>query len=462
MKANTYQKNSILRDTILVLKLNEKAEELRYKKSDSIKMLAQEALDLSREINYEKGIIYSLYNLALHELYQGNTSKSIEYYDGITKNPNLKKYPGLAIKLYNDMAQAYFIRAEHPKAFELFLKAKNIADDTENINEIIRMNSNLGTLFLLLEDYEEALGYYHEAFQFIDENSPPHIRGLILGNLGYLKIRQNKVDEALDYLNEGIEYALKTDFSTIIAFIYLTLGDAYNLKRDYPTALEFYEKSNREYQRNGDKKGTADLLYGKAKAYIGLEEFKTSKKNVVESLDLYTSFNLKSGMEKCYRLLYELSKHESDLTSSLSYLEKAEAYSDTISKEKNKTDILMLKSKLAHEEEKRKLEEISTNTISKQKSYITWSSAFLLLSIVGIVMIYISNKKRKHLNQVLAEKTRVLSENEKVLNETNKTKDKLFSIVGHDLRGPIVSLKGLLKLSLDDDKGETQFRRFEL
>lgn len=454
------QNNSILKDTSLVLELNRKAEVLRYKKSDSIKLLAQEALDLSIEIQYEKGIIYSLYNLALHELYQGNTSKSIEYYNDITQNPNLKKYPALVIKLYNDMAQAYFIRAEHPKAFEFFLKSKKIADETKNVKEIVRINSNLGTLFLLLEDYDEALGYYHEASRITKEDTPLHIRGLILANLGYLKNKQDKPDEALTHLNEGIEYLIKTDYSTIIAFAYLTLGDAYNLKMNYKSALEYYEKSEEECIKNGDKKGTADLYFGKAEAYQGLMELDSSKMYVQQSLELYTEFGLKSGLEKCNRLLYELSKHETDLGSSLAYLELAEAYSDTISKEQNKTNILMLKTKLAHEEEKRQLAEISTNTISKQKSYIVWSLAFLLLAITGMIVIYQSNEKRKNLNKILAEKTKVLYENEKILNETNKTKDKLFSIVGHDLRGPIVSLKELLKLSLKDKDGESQFQRF--
>lgn len=456
----TVQKQEVIKDTSLVLDLNRKAEELRYKKSDSIGILAKEALALSEEIEYEKGIIYSYYNLALHELYQGNTAKSLEFYTKNTDNRNINKYPSLAIKLYNDMAQAYFIRAEHPKAFEAFLKAKNIAETTYNSYELIRLNSNLGTLFSLLEDYEEAIKYYNEAFSKIDDNTPDHMRSLIFANLGYLNLKQNKLDSALEYLEKGIQYASNTDYSTIIAFNYISLGDLYNLRKEYSKGLEYYEKAHIEYLKNGDKKGTADLYYGIAKAHKGLKQYTLAKKYADQSLDLYKSFSLKSGLEKCYRLLYELSKIENDLSASLFNLELAEVYSDSISKEQNKTNISMLQAKLDHEKEKKDLQQISTTTISKQRSYIIGSTTFLILAIIIILVIYRSNKIRKQLNTILAEKTKVLSENEGILNETNKTKDKLFSIVGHDLRGPILSLRGLLKLSLEDKNGESQFKRF--
>ena len=50
--------------------------------------------------------------------------------------------------------------------------------------------------------------------------------------------------------------------------------------------------------------------------------------------------------------------------------------------------------------------------------------------------------------------------NQYELNKINNNQDKLFSIVGHDLRGPIVSLKQLLGLALEDESGIQHFYRF--
>ena len=224
--------------------------------------------------------------------------------------------------------------------------------------------------------------------------------------------------------------------------------------------MDFYKKANTEYTTNGDKKGTADLYFGLAMVHMELGDISLAKEYGHRSLDLYSSFNLKTGLEKCSRLLYKIAKSEKDITTSLVYLEKAEAYSDSISKEQNKTNLAMLKAKLAFEEEKTKLEHKSLATINQQRNYISWFTGILVVAVVIIIIIYRINKKRKELNAVLADKTRVLIDNERKLNETNETKDKLFSIVGHDLRGPIISLKGLLEVSLNEINGESQFQRF--
>jgi len=53
-----------------------------------------------------------------------------------------------------------------------------------------------------------------------------------------------------------------------------------------------------------------------------------------------------------------------------------------------------------------------------------------------------------------------LVENETELRDINETKDKLFSIIGHDLRGPIAAFQGLLKLYKDDEIDSKEFLQF--
>ena len=447
------QSTSVLKDTVYILELNKRAEELRYRKPDSIQIIASQALELSKEINYERGILYATYNLASHELYQGNSIKSLEINATITNHPNLTKYPDLGIKIVYDIAQAHFIQSEHPKAFENFLMANYLAEKTQNTTELVRINNNLGTMFLLLGDFDESMFYYDAAREVIDKETPDHIHGIILSNLGYLNMRKNKLEIAKEYLRQGLELAKKTNYSTIIAFNYLTTGEVFSLNKEYEKALEFYEKAEEEYQGNGDKKGISDLYFGLATVHYELGNYALSKEFALKSLDLYKSFKLRSGPEKCSRLLYKLAKYENDFEDSLNYLETAEAYSDSISKEQNKTNLSMLKAKLAFEEEISRLEEKNLATINTQKKYIGWSLASLVLAIIIIFLIQRSSKKRKALNSILAD-------NERELHQTNQTKDKLFSIVGHDLRGPIISLKGLLDVSLNEEDGEGQFRRF--
>jgi len=66
----------------------------------------------------------------------------------------------------------------------------------------------------------------------------------------------------------------------------------------------------------------------------------------------------------------------------------------------------------------------------------------------------------KKLNKELERQKQDLELREAELWETNNTKNKLFSIIAHDLRGPIGALEGLLKLLNSGDIKESEFKEF--
>ena len=460
-KSNLLFQKTALQDTTYIIQLNKKAEEFRYQRSDSIGFYADKALELSEKLGYEKGIVHATSNLALHELYQGNTENAITINQQNVSEYDLMRFPDLAIKIYNDLAQAYFIKAEYPQSYRHFLTALDYADTSQNQNELVRINSNLGTMFSLLEDYEEGLNHYRMAQNNVTQDTPPHVVGAILANLGYVRLRKGSYEEALADLKKGLRYLENSEFSTLKAFTLLNLGETYAETDEFDSALKFYERAQKEYQKNKDKKGTADLYNALSSLYLELGDYPQSLSFAKQGLDLYTAFNLKTGMERCYRTMYELFKKQKVLDSSLYYLELAENFSDSIAKTKNKTNIAMLRSKMEIEAEKEKTMRADLLTIAQQKQYIRWVTAFLVIAIALVAFIFQANKRKKELNHSLAEKAKVLSENEKILSESNSTKDKLFSIIGHDLRGPVTSLRELVTLSLEDDKvGESYYRKY--
>src|SRR5680860_924828 len=83
---------------------------------------------------------------------------------------------------------------------------------------------------------------------------------------------------------------------------------------------------------------------------------------------------------------------------------------------------------------------------------VIFIDSFSLIIIISPVFYFILYRLKK--NEQETEK------NTRLLEESNYTKDKLFSIIAHDLRGPISALEGLLKLLNTGDIKESEFRRF--
>ncbi|MDZ7647584.1 MAG: hypothetical protein U5K54_10655 [Cytophagales bacterium] len=107
--------------------------------------------------------------------------------------------------------------------------------------------------------------------------------------------------------------------------------------------------------------------------------------------------------------------------------------------------------RLSYDAEKREAKiselELANQLARKEKftSNLLYAVALLFMSmIIGLVIR--NNKQRNRTNQLLQKMNTEIAEQNAKLIQANEIKDKLFSILGHDLRSPLVSLKGLMKL----------------
>ena len=97
-----------------------------------------------------------------------------------------------------------------------------------------------------------------------------------------------------------------------------------------------------------------------------------------------------------------------------------------------------------------------------------WAYSLYLLSAVALLyVLIIINARRINLKNIILEKkvdekTREIIDQAKVLQELNTTKDKLFSIISHDLRGPIGMMKAVVDLMKNPAMSEHEVRSFSV
>lgn len=120
----------------------------------------------------------------------------------------------------------------------------------------------------------------------------------------------------------------------------------------------------------------------------------------------------------------------------------------------------MLKTQTEYDLQKQLLIEENDKALAKQQRYIIAAFSILVVFMIIIVLVYRAENIQKRLNRELEAKKEILEKRESELQASNETKTKLFSIIGHDLRGPVGALQELLRLYSDGDIETDEFLEF--
>ncbi len=440
--------------------LNQLSYYQRLIEQDSMLINSERALELSKKNGYVQGELEALANLATLHLYTGQTEKSIDFSLETIKNPDLKKYPKTEMKIYNILGQGYYFKNDYPSTYTQFLHTLAIAEKTNDQFHLFRMNMNLGTIFSRLDDNEEALKYYAVAFNYAKHLKDPTKEAMLLSNMAFLNIELGNLEQAKIELDETFALFEKNKQMTWLAWTYSTLGLYYLKLNDFNNALVNYQISLDMHDGFNDVKAKAEVKYGLGKSYLGLNNLVKAKASINESIPLFVSSDYEKGLEGAYRTLYEINKNQGNTAESLKYLELTEKLSNDIFKKNNRRNLTMLNAKLNLEKETENLKVQNELALNQQRKYVKWSLAGLFALMVIVFIILKANQREKILNKKLAKQAEVLNENQKALTQINANQDHLFSIVGHDLRGPINSLNEILTLYLEDPEGKTYFDKF--
>ncbi len=189
----------------------------------------------------------------------------------------------------------------------------------------------------------------------------------------------------------------------------------------------------------------------------------------MENEKLCKQFRFRNELANTYKVLGDLYKQKADFTKGVSYQEKFNSLNDSLYNESRTKQIAFLERK--YNEAKidllTKESELSEREIRTEKlrSYIAVGG--LIVFVAFAFLLYLNNQKVKLVNKQLAEKNSEISNRgeelksqAEELTRLNSTKDKLFSIISHDLRGPLNSLTSLLELSEKGHFNEAEFRKY--
>lgn len=419
-------------DTNYIKNLYTLARTYVYLDHDSTNTIAQRALGYSENIKFKKGIAGSKLALGVSKIFEGNFEEGFKDAEEAREIASLIRADTIHLKSLNAIGMGHFMKSDYAEGYKYCQLGREKAKKLNNHEMSVMFNMNLATSFAIVNDPEQALPYYEECLRLLEIKKDLGGLAQVKSNMGYMFIKTNEIQKAKKYLKESIEEFKKVQNTPWQAFAQINLGEVSLIEKELDSAIQQFKDSKKLLKNIYDPQRKAEACLGLSEAYLLKNDLVKSEQSALIGDSISKSIKFYDGIIRANNLLYRINKSQNNTDKAIAHLETSRSLSDSIEIAENKTKFLMLDAQINYENEQAKIANQNIKEIETQK-IITYLAIILLISAAIILFLIRRNiQTQKRANSELL--------------KINAAKDKVFSIVGHDLKTPISTLQELLEL----------------
>ena len=415
-----------------------------YKTIDSLKIALKQTKGDS-----EKAVL--LTKLSSYSEYIGpdeaiNYAKKALYYAQKTKN---EKQIG---DTYGNLGTAYEIKSDYAHSLKNLYKALAIYESLNDIKSLTTVYNNIGLIYIDLKNYKQGLVFYNKALDLSYKFKKERNISLLLNNIGDVYLQQKEYSKALNNFYKALIINKKLDDTEGIGLNLSNIGICYINLKNYEKGIEILKKSIATYNDDTNfynNYNTLDL--GRAYYLMSLDDrYKKDQKILIDksisllkkTLQIFERYKSLKDIQETYFYLSKAYKLNDNYELALYSFEKYSRIKDSIfSKEsEKKLSNLEFQREIDLRDKQIEIQTLRINTDSR-KVYFLITIVTAVAALLGLFL-FLYNSKRKN-NLLLKEKNILIS-------NINSQKDKFYSIIAHDLRGPFNGFLGLTELMAED------------
>lgn len=470
------QEETIQRDATYLNQLNDLSYHLlELHHYDSAKVYINEALHLADILGDREGEAYALSNLGNYYMDRGLPDSVVQLLDNkIANYQNTSK----EITLGNLLANAHNMLGNFTRGLEIYLQMLELAEQKGEKRMAIGITQNIGNNYQSLGDIPAAVYAYLSSLEMAEEINDTLIIAVVLDNLGTINSNEGNYEIAEEYLYRALNMNQQTGHLMNQITNHMSLGGLYKNMGRFDEAQKNYDRVLELSDEIGHSLSKIQALYNLGLLNSQMENYAKSLQFFEESLEMSRDHNIligtyfnKNGMAGVYSetgdyaraielyleaLLvaemvdakemirgtlqnlhesyaafgdsanaYRFLKQYTDLTDSLSQTERIEALA-------RQESILGLRS----ERERTELLQDSLR-VQRTNTIITWVLLGIIVAALLTTIVLYHKKKKTNL---------ILRSQSEELRNVNDVKDRLLSVLAHDLRTPITNIKGVLYL----------------
>ncbi|HPF93003.1 MAG TPA: HAMP domain-containing sensor histidine kinase [Tenuifilaceae bacterium] len=462
------------------------------------------ALRIATEVNERAKQTGNFETLAKSSLMLANTQRALLNYKGVLKTltpilPYLQKISddNLKSEILNNIGIAHYQLGHDTLSLSNFLDNMAENSDEKSILTLSESLKSIGSFYYSIKNFNRAKDFFSKSATVDSLAKSTNNIGISLFWLGKVYAQSNQTEMADYYLVASLDYlhdSLKLEVNTLLSSIRLNINPELALVAIEKALTSKYIENKPEIE--------AKLYLDKARALLNLNQleealsiFKKHKNNqflttediaqtvlafankhhstgnTSKAVELYKQLvspafkNVSASVKlSALKSLAQIAKLLNNKTDEANYLWKYTKLTDSIWFANNEDSIYQtnkhfniqkLEQRIQSYQKDAKIQNLLVESEKGKKQNLIILVSVLIPLLIVVILLYKQlakanaklsqqNQQINQQNEELSAINNLLSSSQDKLYRLNQTKDKLFSIIGHDLKSPLIAIKTLV------------------
>ncbi len=440
-------------------------------------------------------------------------SKAMDHYLIARKQFELLQDSGKIATVNFNLGRVYNRLDSVDEAIKSINEAIIIWEKQGELIKIADSYSRIGNFFGANGNYYRSLYFRTKALDIYTSQNDIENQSKMMNNIGNVYYWIGSLEKARWHVEQAIVISRQLDDTLYISTMIHNLGAIHQKQGNYDSALYYYQKAYaiNAFDDNPYMKVQNKLNIAKSLCHLGrsaeallkfkeVEKLKLGSKSYIQLMLGYSNLACKTGdynkaleyatlayesavdltnldlLEQSTGALAQIYKTLGNYQDAFDYMTMNHELNDSILTRNNVTRIAELENQFKYEKAIDLIEGERIRQHAQQASEIKFQRFLRNIFVIGFVIFvtltvlaFRTVRRKRHDNALLNKQNLEIEEQSsklELINEelrvSNLSKDKLFSIIAHDLKGPISSSMGLMQVlnkELDSFDG-TEIRRF--
>ncbi|WP_426490152.1 tetratricopeptide repeat protein [Hymenobacter sp. 102] len=381
-----------------------------------------------------------------YALHDNEPTRALPYGEQSVALARKLNYPAGLLPALLNLASCYANLADGPHALRLQQEALALARQLRSNDALVRSYTGMGGIYHERNDTAAALRNYQQALRYVYRpDVRPRTQLMLFGNLGNLYFYLQRRPQGLLYTRRALQLARRTGDRVGESLYLADMGSFYMQMNQLETAEGLLRQAlalTETQTNNRFKPGHLELL---ATVLLLQNQLPEADSLTRQALQLARRINYKERVLDAYNLLAEINASSQQFEQAYYWQTRYRDLNDSLNSRSRVQTLTALQTRYETADKEHEIKRLTEREQAmQQRNRAQWVAiAALLLGLGGMAYLY---TKLRRSQTALAANHRALEEATQELRQLAASKDRLYAIIAHDLRGPVTAFAGVTEL----------------